>query len=107
MAQCITEAHVLQHSPSVGGNDEQVGWSVGLQTNIPSTDILYHVPSCTNHDLAIDGLATDYPIPNHQVIERWIVIVLVFAYLSTVAELAVLPIAVPFVECEQLEQLVD
>ena len=80
---------------------------MGLQTDIPSTDILYHFPSCTNHDLAIDCLATDYPIPNHQVIERWIEIVLEFVYFSIVAVLAMLPVAVPFVGYEQLEHLAD
>ena len=74
---------------------------------IPSTDILYHFPSCTTHDLAIDCLATDYPTPNYQVIERWIEIVLEFVHFSIVAVLAMLPVAAPFVEYGQLEQLAD
>ena len=74
---------------------------------LPSTGILYHFPSCTNHDLAIDCLATGYPIPNCQVIGRWVEIVLEFGYFSFVIVPAMLPVAVPFVECEQLDQPVD
>ena len=74
---------------------------------LPSTGILYHFPSCTNHDLAIDCLATGYPIPNYQVIGKWVEIVLEFGYFSIVFVLAMLPVAVPFAECEQLEQPVD
>ena len=72
-----------------------------------STDIPDHFPSCTNHDLAIDCLATDNPIPNHQVNGRWIEIVLGFVCFSIVAVLAILPVAVPLVGYGQLEQLAD
>ena len=89
------------------GSVATLGMVCRTSDRLPSTGILYHFPSCTNHDLAIDCLATDYPIPNHQVIERWIEIVLEFVYFSIVTGLAMLPVAVPFVEYEQLGQLVD
>ena len=40
-------------------------------------------------------------------IERWVEIVLEVVYFSIVAVLATLPVAVPFVEYEQLVQLAD
>ena len=40
------------------------------QMVIPSIGILYHFPSYTSHGHAIDCLATDYPNPNLQEIEK-------------------------------------